>query len=930
VAVVNDIKDINIPKKEEGESYVKSAGEAEFVGEDRIKLVDDIELIYDSVKKSKKPHWISIEANSGWGKTRLIQEFYKRLAAKQVKGNQYWPSSILKGNKFDQNDVSHKRKLIFPKQFDSRKPGNYPEFLWWGVACSQRNGSPYLSLIEDFKEIMRHAPGIDKAQKMAWHKEGAWNKTIEFAKERIEDGINTVIQNPSSDTLVAVLNNQELVDNVFKFCSMGLVTGLGIKAYKHIKKKHGYSVINASDGDLPGIDNDDILKDMVMNIRRISIRGLPTVIYIEDFHTAPPLLHHFLDEILHCNSTILVITSSWPQQKSDEKNVSELLSQEKFPGQITTIKTGEGVESPLPEVRSNKVPEWLPKDALQSIISSHYPKTSFQVKELISKKYNSALEIELLCTLPKCVENFTEGNLQLTENEINYLPRSISEFYLDVWKETPVTSKQFLSLSTLLLSQRVKKWPKEFVARCIKKSPYLKSDFSGAELPKCWLKQGDNDFYSFIEDDHIEIAKTSLNELFFKRNTDGFLETVMFELIKIDLSNNDEDNQFYAELVISFFENDLLDNVELVFSSILYLQESLSLFPKEVDRRLELGQLISKLKISECNELLEAKYNYYLAIEENGNIDLSLTNIGSLISKYSTFKNVDKKLLHTIKLNYAISLFLEGKYKKAIPRLKELYKPSCTLFGKDSEETHQIQLDIIINEGQYLLNDMNIVKTEKFIKKLPSHLVDKSRVILNAEWYLAQLIKDEGDVMSCTDILKHLYLKQSELLGSTSKEALRTKLALIQLENKHYISIDEDTINELNIICNKVAEVHGEHSIEYVDLKSECFKYILDAELKVGKDIIVCFANEAIRSCIEVTGCYSEITMYSEKLLFLYLLGSYQHEQGIPLLENHIVKRKTKYGDEDIDSIKLSKLLDRCRKEQASNNVNHELLSNEQ
>ena len=64
--------------------------EPPFVGDDRVALVEWIEDLFGRGSS----YWVSLEAPSGWGKTRLIHEFYKLLVAQHQADGRYWPPSI--------------------------------------------------------------------------------------------------------------------------------------------------------------------------------------------------------------------------------------------------------------------------------------------------------------------------------------------------------------------------------------------------------------------------------------------------------------------------------------------------------------------------------------------------------------------------------------------------------------------------------------------------------------------------------------------------------------------------------------------------------------------------------------------------------------------------------------------------------------------
>ena len=60
-----------------------------FMGFERVAFVDSLLAHYDAVAAGEGSRWVSIEAPLGWGKTRLVQELYGRLAADRQPGGAY-------------------------------------------------------------------------------------------------------------------------------------------------------------------------------------------------------------------------------------------------------------------------------------------------------------------------------------------------------------------------------------------------------------------------------------------------------------------------------------------------------------------------------------------------------------------------------------------------------------------------------------------------------------------------------------------------------------------------------------------------------------------------------------------------------------------------------------------------------------------------
>jgi 6-phosphogluconate dehydrogenase len=53
------------------------------IGSSRIRLVDGLLALVDEVQQTGTTRWVSLEAPSGWGKTRVAQALFERLAARQ-------------------------------------------------------------------------------------------------------------------------------------------------------------------------------------------------------------------------------------------------------------------------------------------------------------------------------------------------------------------------------------------------------------------------------------------------------------------------------------------------------------------------------------------------------------------------------------------------------------------------------------------------------------------------------------------------------------------------------------------------------------------------------------------------------------------------------------------------------------------------------
>lgn len=124
-----------------------------FVGARRRLVLDRLADDFEAVASGGGPGITFLEAPLGWGKTRLVQELYARLAASQ--GSPYWPATIVDGAPAESGDeVSRRRKVLSPARFEVPRNA-VPEWLWLAVltdpSAVARPEEAYRSLAEQLE-----------------------------------------------------------------------------------------------------------------------------------------------------------------------------------------------------------------------------------------------------------------------------------------------------------------------------------------------------------------------------------------------------------------------------------------------------------------------------------------------------------------------------------------------------------------------------------------------------------------------------------------------------------------------------------------------------------------------------------------------------------------------------------------------------------
>ena len=117
-----------------------------FVGTQREQAVTDLVAAYDRVRALKRPEMVVLESETGLGKTRILQEFYARLARDRQGVPPYWPARL---DSQTTGDVLRDRKRITPAT-PFTIPGGAPfTYLWWGILCEDSEyGVPVPRLVD--------------------------------------------------------------------------------------------------------------------------------------------------------------------------------------------------------------------------------------------------------------------------------------------------------------------------------------------------------------------------------------------------------------------------------------------------------------------------------------------------------------------------------------------------------------------------------------------------------------------------------------------------------------------------------------------------------------------------------------------------------------------------------------------------------------
>lgn len=735
-----------------------------FVGKSRILLVDGLVCIYNQVIKSNEPHWVSFEAPSGWGKTRVVQEFYTRIANQQDK--QYWPNTIFEALNIEKNNVAARRKRIFPDfKKIKREYGALPDFMWWGIACTERGAVASEVLLEDLEQFNTHKLYLEAS----WAARASFKEKHFPSLELAKRGFSNAVEEGGATGLAKFIENIADasvfgVGSFVKFMRWGLSS-----ATRSIEKEKQLEYCGAL---VQSAKSDDLLEVTIADTLRLSLY-IPTIIFVEDFHSASPLTIQLIERLVRSNSKILIITTSWPEQLNQHTTIQTLFKDTFLEKRISRVQNSEKLPDVFP---ANASLDELPQDAMQEIILSYYPEAEAETLEKLARRYNNPLPLELVCSLPQYQRQFP--NLMLSSNEIDRLPTTAKGVYQDSWNTLTNEIRQALTLATLGIPDRHSVWHKEMIQNAIYQFEVIENKavavgtFETDHLPKSWIRIIDDWAQYFNEPDQLHLVQENTHDHFSENEINQFLKLIAEEISKHKLEDIDPTASHSAWLMLTIHSKRLMDD-DTVFSAVLFLQKMLEDFPRELKTRLWLGEYADNLTIDKnSKEVFESRLYHAIALGQSYQYDKAIVQYKSLLTDQQRVLGTDHLDTLRTRNNMALDLHVSGQTNEAFKQFMSLLDDQQRILGADHKETLITRANII----------NSFLKNSERLGPLKSLLADQQRIFgtenletLATRSDIVACLANSGQLAEAIVQYKTLLTDQQHILGADHIYTLITR-----------------------------------------------------------------------------------------------------------------------------------------------------------
>ncbi len=561
--------------------------EPRFVGASRIALVDGLVALAARVNTEARPQWVSLEAPSGWGKTRVARELYARLAQRQP-APPYWPPTILDSSQLPLDDVSSRRKRVNPEVMHN--PGSLPSFAWWGISCAARNGVPSVALAQDVATLQAHAPYL----------EDAWLRLPRSSRLPIDarDFLATVIDEAAMEV------GGRLVE-----AALGTaVPGLGLVRWaaewgwgKNQERLQRRDRLAGTSG--IGPDHRATADSVVEMLARLARPGLPLVLFVEDLHDTDAVLLDVLSRIVAGNASVLVITTGWPGHLEESDDLMQAMT--RAGDRLLRISSEHDGRLPAPFGPAAGLHELEP-DGLASVLRHYYPEVDDETLRQLIRRYPNPLALELFCQIPIYRRRFASRPLRLSERDVASLPATIRDLYRRLWEELPQSVRQALAIATLGIpavldpkTGRSQLWNTGVMADALTAlelpdGPEVSESLRDAPTAYAWARVVTDILRRFVEPDQLSVAAEDRDQFLFPDEVDVIKRAVAAQLA-VRLTGAEpsvqQEREHAARLLLALHaEGFVSDDLQVTVAATVLL-EVLRDDPSELSERLRLADL---------------------------------------------------------------------------------------------------------------------------------------------------------------------------------------------------------------------------------------------------------------------------------------------------------------------------------------------------
>jgi tetratricopeptide (TPR) repeat protein len=449
-----------------------------FVGESRRKVLAALTGAFDEVRTGETARVAVLASQPGWGKTRIVQELYARLSARQA----YWPPAIVDAAQSTTlSALSRARKAVYPTRVDVPE-GAEMEWMWWGILCHQRSdGHLAQAMFDDAAQLYAHAPALmrDPLDDVGGRAFDVGSATIGVL------GLLGLAVAPPVGTVIAVAGatregwkNAVVVRRLLEWWSAN----------------RGVDPQRAIEADSPS-HHEDRIERLVDGLGRLT-RARPLIVVVDDAQFADDTLLRVLDGLVRtAGSRVLVVATAWPSHL-DAPEAS-----------LPFARWARSIAAEHPERFARFDLEALGADEIAALVQAELPAAAGAAGRLFELYGTNLLALHGVLRLPRVRALAERGDL--AAGAPAQLPRDVEAIFAEHWAGLPDAVQHVLALA----AQPGIRYLPEVVAAASGMGAAARERLAEGVSPYAWAREIDGSLHSFVDPVLQRIAKGRGDEL---------------------------------------------------------------------------------------------------------------------------------------------------------------------------------------------------------------------------------------------------------------------------------------------------------------------------------------------------------------------------------------------------------------------------------
>ncbi|MBA3328786.1 MAG: AAA family ATPase, partial [Solirubrobacterales bacterium] len=376
---------------------------SDFVGAERRAVLTELLDIYEDVVAAGSTAVVSLEAPRGWGKTRLVHEFYATLAARP--GQSYWPLRLLEADARG----SRTRHVVYPSRAMPPDGAVLP-WMWWGISCHLRpDGQPAQVLADAITQVEAHGAPL-----------------LEAAAAR------GTIRRAGSALGLALLG---IAVPVVGTASAGVDAATALWQTIRASVTANRQRI-AADIDPDAAERLDLVDRSLAVAAAARAADVPLVLIVDDAHRADRSLVNLIRRLVEADEgSVLIVSTAWPDElaRGGEGSFGAFLRERQ---QAQAV-----FRRPL---------DRLPRDDLSRLVLSEAPATDVQVvAALAARADGNPLVLRGLLETRRAQRQTRDGRIELSADEVARLPNSYRGQLEERWRDLEEPVREAFAIAAL-------------------------------------------------------------------------------------------------------------------------------------------------------------------------------------------------------------------------------------------------------------------------------------------------------------------------------------------------------------------------------------------------------------------------------------------------------------------------------------------------